>query len=88
MLRSESIQIFKENFNFYAAVDIPGIGVVITAFTTNILAWSSETAVHPILTYIMTGLAVIYFILKIGNVMLTRKSIKLDNELKRKKLES
>lgn len=81
------IQILKETFHFTAALDVPGIGVIVISLTSNILSWTSSTAIDPAFTYIMTGLAAIYLVIKIINAILTGKSIKLDNKLKEKNLE-
>lgn len=81
------IQILKETFTFNATLDLPGISFVGLAFITNLLSWNAPSPyVSPIFTWIMTGLAAIYLVIKIRNAILTGRSIKLDNELKKKTL--
>ena len=83
----DAIQILKETFTFDPSFDIPGIGIVLTAFTANILTWSSATAVHPAFTYVMSILAVMYLTLKVYNAYLTVQSTRLDNKIKEKQLQ-
>ena len=83
----DAIQIFKGVFTFDASLDIPGIGIVLTAFTTNILTWTSPAAVHPAFTYVMSSLALAYLVLKVWIAVLAVKSAHLDNKIKEKQLE-
>lgn len=81
------LNIFKSTFTFDAYLDIPGIGCILAAFATNFILWSPAETVRPISTYIMSALAIIYLAVKIRNAILTGKSIKLDNKIKKKNLE-
>jgi len=81
------ISIFKQTFTFDALLDGPGILFFITSIVSNILTWATPLAIDPRFTYIMTGLTGVYLVIKIGNAILTGRSIWLDNKLKEKNLE-
>jgi len=79
------IQIFKSTFTFSPFVDIPGISLVISAFTANILS-STGADVPPLFTWILSILGIIYLIVKIIGAILMAYSDYLDNQIKKKKL--
>lgn len=81
-----AIQILKATFNFDPTLDIPGIGVCAISLSSNLLSQFTSAPMNPIFTWIMTGLAGVYLVIKIRNAILTGRSIKLDNELKKKNL--
>ena len=79
------IQIFRETFTFDWGVDVPGVSILLIAFVSNILSFTSAPG-HPFFTYIMSGMAVAYLALKIWIAILKVKSSILDKKIKEKQL--